>query len=186
MNKRPWMPFYGMEYLADTAHLSPAESGAYIHLIIYYWFNGGLPDDDYAVARITRLNPTAWAKSIPRLKTLFKGGHWKHPRIERELAQAIEISNRNRAKAMLRHSHGNATAHTLTHTHTKKDYVNGFEGNKKEEIREGFKAKPGSKEFEAWKVHYEKISNEAMLRELSGRELEGRSYDFPCQWPPEH
>lgn len=104
------MAFYVMEYLADTAHLTPAESGAYIHLIIYYWVNGGLPDDDSAVARITRLNSTAWARSIPRLKTLFKGGHWKHLRIEHELAQVVEISKRNSAKAKLRHSHSNAAA----------------------------------------------------------------------------
>lgn len=184
MNKRPWMPFYVMEYLSDTAHLTPAQSGAYINLIIYYWVNRGLPNDEASIVRITRLTPIAWQKSRSVLKAFFYDD-WKHARIEKELAKAIEISNRNRTNVLRRYYGRNTVEHTLTHTHTKKEGNGGFKGSKKGET-EGFKAKPGSKEFQAWKGHYEKISNIAMLRELSGRELEGRSYDFPCQWPPEH
>jgi uncharacterized protein YdaU (DUF1376 family) len=40
---QPWMPLYVGDYIADTAHLSCAESGAYLHLIMHYWRAGSLP-----------------------------------------------------------------------------------------------------------------------------------------------
>lgn len=35
--KRPWMPLYIGDFIADTAHLSAEETGAYILLIMHYW-----------------------------------------------------------------------------------------------------------------------------------------------------
>jgi uncharacterized protein YdaU (DUF1376 family) len=66
---RPWMPLYVADYLADTAHLSAAESGAYLHLIMHYWQHGGLPDHDELLRRISRMTPQEWRLS----KTILAG-----------------------------------------------------------------------------------------------------------------
>ena len=107
--KRPWMPLYVADYIADTQHLTAAQSGAYLHLIMHYWIKGGLPDDEGIIARISRLTPRQWSQSRDLLRSLFYD-HWRHHRIDRELAQAIEISNKRSASAKQMHSKRNASA----------------------------------------------------------------------------
>ena len=60
---RAWMPLYVADYLADTGHLSAAEHGSYLLLIMHYWSNGGLPDDDRKLARIARNTNAEWQKT---------------------------------------------------------------------------------------------------------------------------
>jgi len=74
--KRLWMPFYIADYLADTAHLSAAEHGAYMLLIMHYWQKGGLPDDDAQLARIARMSPEEWSKARSIIQAFFGSG-WK-------------------------------------------------------------------------------------------------------------
>jgi Protein of unknown function (DUF1376) len=59
------------EYLARTAHLTTAEHGAFILLALHRVENGGLPDDDGQLARITRLAPQQWEKSKPVITKLI-------------------------------------------------------------------------------------------------------------------
>jgi uncharacterized protein YdaU (DUF1376 family) len=81
------MPFYVGDYLADTTHLTAAESGAYLFLIMHYWQKGSLPTDEAILARICRLTAREWAKSRPVLAEFFSAD-WKHDRIEQELEKA--------------------------------------------------------------------------------------------------
>lgn len=92
---RPWMPLYVADYLADTAHLSAAESGAYLHLIMHYWQRGHLLDDDVVLARIAKMSAVEWAEARPVIADLFEPG-WKHKRIEFELTEAARISEAGR------------------------------------------------------------------------------------------
>src|SRR5580765_4761774 len=92
---RPWMPLYVGDYMADTAHLTAAESGAYLHLIMHYWMKGGLPTDDRMLARIARLSPEEWEQSRDIIRGFFQG-EWKHKRIEFELTEAERISTAGR------------------------------------------------------------------------------------------
>jgi uncharacterized protein YdaU (DUF1376 family) len=185
--KRPWMPLYVGDYLADTAHLSAAESGAYLHLIMHYWVNGALPQDDAQLRRISRMTLRQWSQSRDLLRSKF-GDHWRHQRIEHELAQAIEISNKRSASAVQMHSKRSASAHanghTLTLTHTKKE-ENGIRQESKEaksSITTGFPAYPDSEEFKKWKAWaFER--NIPLWRELQKREMENRPFDFETQWP---
>jgi uncharacterized protein YdaU (DUF1376 family) len=82
------MPFYVGDYRADTQHLSPAQHGAYMLLIMHYWQHGGLPDDDEQLARIVGMTAAEWRKNRPVIRAFFREG-WQHPRINREIETAL-------------------------------------------------------------------------------------------------
>ena len=85
-----WMPFYVDNYLADTTHLTPLEHGAYLLLMLQYWKDGKLPHDDARLARIAHLPEAQWAEIKPTMHDLFKGGNWRHKRIDVELKEAAK------------------------------------------------------------------------------------------------
>lgn len=96
--KRPWMPLYIADYLRKTTHLGALESGAYLHLIMDYWQNDGLPDDDRKLARIAKLTDREWKAAKPTLLAFFHDG-WKHTKIDAEIAKAGTIAESNAGKA---------------------------------------------------------------------------------------
>ena len=104
MSARHWMPFYIGDYRADTSHLSTTQHGAYLLLLMAYWQQGGLPDDDEQLARIAGLAPAEWKRHRPIIGSFFEEG-WRHGRVDRELATAGERYER-RSKASQK---GNAT-----------------------------------------------------------------------------
>jgi len=86
-----WMPWYIADYMRDTMHLTCEQDGAYRRLIDAYWINGtALPDDDEALAAITKLPMDRWQKYRPTLIKFFTTaeGVWYHKRIEKELKDA--------------------------------------------------------------------------------------------------
>lgn len=94
-----WMPIYIGDYLADTSRLTTEQHGAYFLLIMDYWINGPLPDDDVALAQVTRLQPAVWKKHRPVLERLFKviDGQWRHKRIDEEYAKAVAFNEKQKA-----------------------------------------------------------------------------------------
>lgn len=94
---RPWMPLYIPDYLGDTGHLSTLEHGTYMLLIMHYWMNGGLPDNDLQLARVARVTIKEWKEMRETIAALFLPG-WRHKRIEAELKEA-EARYERRAKA---------------------------------------------------------------------------------------
>jgi uncharacterized protein YdaU (DUF1376 family) len=92
------MPLYIADYLRKTTHLGALESGAYLHLIMDYWQNDGLPSDERQLARIARLTDREWKKVKPTLQAFFYDG-WKHQRIDEEIAETAKIAESNAGKA---------------------------------------------------------------------------------------
>lgn len=118
-----WMPLYIADYLADTTRLTTLHHGAYMLLIMDYWRNGPLPDDDSALSNITRMSVIAWKKIRPSIAQMFQvaDGEWRHKRIDAELQEAainsIKYSERAKkaaekrwAKQSSKHATGNATS----------------------------------------------------------------------------
>lgn len=93
--KRPWIPIYVADYLKDTTHLSPSEHGAYFLLILQYWQDGSLPDNERQLARIARMDAREWKDARDVLSCFFSEG-WKHKRIDAELAKIEDVSAKRR------------------------------------------------------------------------------------------
>jgi uncharacterized protein YdaU (DUF1376 family) len=91
--KRPWMPLYVGDYLGDTGHLTTAQHGAYLLLMMHYWRKGELPDDDRQLSKITKLPLKTWCEYRPTLQDFFHTG-WKHKRIEAELERMMRVSEK--------------------------------------------------------------------------------------------
>lgn len=99
----PWMPLYIADYRADTAHLSAAEHGAYLLLIMHYWQTGGLPNDDRPLARIACMTTAEWRRARPVISAFFTP-EWRHKRIDEEIERAADIADKRRAAARAKHS----------------------------------------------------------------------------------
>jgi uncharacterized protein YdaU (DUF1376 family) len=56
-----FMPLYIGRYLQDTPHLDALKSGAYLHLLMYFWVRGPLPNDPAELATIAKCTPDAWS-----------------------------------------------------------------------------------------------------------------------------
>lgn len=90
---RPWMPLYVGDYLGDTGHLTTAQHGAYLLLMMHYWRKGELPDDDRQLSKITKLPLKTWCEYRPTLQDFFHEG-WKHKRIDAELEKMLRVSQK--------------------------------------------------------------------------------------------
>jgi uncharacterized protein YdaU (DUF1376 family) len=116
------MPLYIGDYLADTMHLTCEQSGAYLHLIMHYWRAGSLPDNDAALAQITRLPLKSWKAHRPILAAFFDAG-WKHKRIEAERTKTSEVKERYHERAVkaaqARHKHTSSNATSNGHASLK-------------------------------------------------------------------
>ena len=90
---RPWMPLYVGDYLGDTGHLTTAQHGAYLLLMMHYWRKGELPDNDRQLSKITKLPLKTWCEYRPTLQDFFYEG-WKHKRIDAELQRMLHVSQK--------------------------------------------------------------------------------------------
>lgn len=81
------MQLYPGDYRRDTAHLNAAQHGAYLLLIMHYWSNDGLPDDDKQLARIACMTLVQFKKNKHVLQKFFQE-KWRHKRIDDEIQKA--------------------------------------------------------------------------------------------------
>jgi len=69
-----WMPLDIGRYLQDTAHLNITQSGAYLHLLMYYWAHGPLPNDPEVLANIAKMSVDTWSITQVALSMFFFEG----------------------------------------------------------------------------------------------------------------
>jgi len=126
--KRPWMPLYIGDFLTDTTHLMATETGAYLLLLMHYWTNGPIPDDNARLCRIAKIHPPHWKRIRAALEPFFdltkRPGLWSHHRADQELTKADEISSKRKKAAMQMHSKSSANAeqmHTQSQSQSKKE-----------------------------------------------------------------
>ncbi|MCW3481071.1 YdaU family protein [Neisseriaceae bacterium JH1-16] len=96
-----WMPLYLGDYLAETGRLSTEQHGAYLLLLLDYWRNGPLPDENEVLAQVTRLSLGDWLVHRLALEPLFvvRDGVWRHPRLDEEHAKASTHAERSQERA---------------------------------------------------------------------------------------
>jgi uncharacterized protein YdaU (DUF1376 family) len=102
-----YMPLYVADYLADTAHLSAAEHGVYLMLLMTYWQRqGGLPMDEAKLSRIARVSDKDWLRVRDNVMAFFRiqDGFLVQERMERELGFVREKTTKAKASASLRWS----------------------------------------------------------------------------------
>ena len=95
MTSLPYMQLYVSDYLADTAHLSASQHGAYMLLLMNYWQRGKpLDNSNDRLAFVARLSPEEWLETKSVLAEFFQidGDTWSHSRIERDLQGVRERS----------------------------------------------------------------------------------------------
>ena len=129
----PYMPLYVADYLGDAGHLTTAQHGAYLLLLMNYWQRGkGLPANDAALMSITRMSKAEWEKTRPAVLEFFieVDGVLVNNRSEKELARFRDKSTQSARAANARWesvrnaSDGNADAmrtHIPTQCHTDTD-----------------------------------------------------------------
>lgn len=106
-----WMPLFVKAYLDDTGTLNLLQHGAYLRLLMHYWCNGPLENDDEALAAILGIEVKTWrgqiASKVRRFFMVGSDGLLHQKRIDRELSRASEISEKRRAAAIASHNgHG--------------------------------------------------------------------------------
>lgn len=99
MAAKPYMPFYTSDYMSDTAHLTMAEHGAYMLMIIHYWnTEKPLPYDDKKLAQICKTTLRGFRQVKMTVTHLFSrvGDTLVHKRIEKELEEYRQKLDRKR------------------------------------------------------------------------------------------
>lgn len=108
----PYMQLYVADYLADTAHLSTVEHGAYLLLIFNYWQRGEsfkAKDEQSLNKRLTSVTRTSneeWQQIKNVLSEFFvvTETEWSHERIERDLLNAARFLDKSIDRCSLRPS----------------------------------------------------------------------------------
>lgn len=128
----PYMQLYVADYLADTAHLSTLENGAYLLLIFNYWQRGesfkakDQQSLNRRLASVARMSNEEWENVKESLSEFFETSEteWRHSRIDRDLdavnTKSAKASAAGKASAASK-SNKRSTVVEQTFNHTDTD-----------------------------------------------------------------
>jgi uncharacterized protein YdaU (DUF1376 family) len=162
----PYMPLFVADYLADAAHLTTIQHGAYLLMLMTYWQRGkALPNDDAQLARIARMGRKEWNANKDELRSFFyeEENLLKHGRVEAELAKveakSLKCKKAGQASAQQR-LNGRSTDAQQTSNHTdtdtRKNKSNPPKGGQAF-VFEGQIIRLFKQQFEAWEKAYPDI-----------------------------
>lgn len=86
-----WMPWFIKEHRASASTLTHIEHSALCYLLMLFWeYDGKLPNDDKFIARHLRLSPKQWQGMRETLlhECVIVGGAITHPKLIAEIAKA--------------------------------------------------------------------------------------------------
>lgn len=108
MAEFPAMPLWTDAYLADTRHLSAAEHGAYLLLMMEAWRRPScsIPDDDGLLARLACMSHNEWGAAKGNVMAFWtldaKTKTWRQKRLSKEHAFLSEKRKKNRQNSAKR------------------------------------------------------------------------------------
>jgi uncharacterized protein YdaU (DUF1376 family) len=171
-----WIPFYWGDYLADTAHLTQGEHGAYILLLARYFKDGkplrAFDDDLMIICRSKNRKECDNVRSVLRQFFVLQGktdtepGFYHNLRADRELLKRREISTKRslaRQKTIDQQVSTSvdqkmtSVTHTHTHTHIKpntKSYGNHFKIPSLGEVQAYCQKRANRVDPQQWFNHY--------------------------------
>lgn len=135
MAEYPALPLFTDAYMADTRHLTAAQHGAYLLLLMTAWRmpDCRLPDDDLFLSRCASMDMRTWKLQKDKIMAFWKKDDlqkWYQPRLLDERKYVDELRNKNsqagQASALKRLNRGSTSVPTKrqpkfnphTHTHT--------------------------------------------------------------------
>jgi uncharacterized protein YdaU (DUF1376 family) len=133
VSELPYIKLWVADHLAATAHLEPAEMGAYDRLLFIMWQQGGiLPNKPELLARYCRMTVKQWERVAPHVLSFFvaveleEGGIIYSERLTQELNDARKISETRRAVSKRkprknnngREPNGEQTRHSYSYSHS--------------------------------------------------------------------
>jgi uncharacterized protein YdaU (DUF1376 family) len=203
MSDRPdsFMPLWIGDYLADTTHLSTAEHGAYLLLIMAYWRAGkALPTSDTQLSRITKMSPEEWKVARKSVLLFFKrtqDGYF-HARIEKELSKAKSVYDKRSQSGKLGNSKrwGSQTGSqngrdgiargSQSQSHLSKDKARARAGFKKDPATPAQMAQDWADEYPEWKAFKSSIHPTEWANWFANARPNGSTASLVAETPFQH
>jgi uncharacterized protein YdaU (DUF1376 family) len=114
-----WFPLYTTEWAASVGHMSAAQRGIYISLLVFQWDNGSVPDCIEQCARIAgamQMQEGDWLIIRDKFKRSDEDGRLRNAKLESVRSTQVEkaeaVSNNAKRAAAARHKRPEPCART--------------------------------------------------------------------------
>ena len=101
---RDWYKWFPKSYQVDTKLLSDGADLLYRRLLDEYWIDAKLPNNARTLQKLCRYSARKWQRFFPEIANNFvqNGDYLIHIRIEEQLSQAVDNSEKARHSANIR------------------------------------------------------------------------------------